>query len=156
MHNIESMMLHISASACASSSMFSSWRTQAFHRTIVLSLGITIHLNLRSSFFSRPPRRSAARPLPSPRCSCALMAAVHQGWWVSTMGQAISDLVCSSVFIIASEFLPLNHTAWGFPKGGNMGDMIDVNGDCWLWVLRALCLVGWSWCKEKEKTKTNY
>lgn len=148
MHNVEGMLLQISAGARAYSSMFSSRRTQVSHRTIAVSLGTTIHLNLRSSFFSRPPRRSAAQPLPSRRCGCALVAAVHQGWWVSTTRQVISDLVCSSAFI-ASKFLPFNSTVWCFPRRENM----DVNGDGWLWFLRTLFLAGWSWCKEKEKNQ---
>lgn len=132
------------------------WRMWAFHRMIIVSLGITTHLNLRSSFFSRSLRRSAAQPLPSPRCGCALMADVPQGWWVLTMRQAISDLISSSVFI-ASEFLPLNSTAWGFPKGGNMGDMCRHK---WRWlamvskgsVFRGVEVMQ----REGKKTKTNH
>lgn len=152
MHNMEGMLLQISVSACASSSVFSSWRAQVSHRMTTVSLGITIHLNLRSSFLGRHSRRSAAQPLPSHRYGCALMAALQQGWWVS-MRQAISDLVCLSVFS-TPEFLPVDSTAWVSPKRGNMGDMCRCKWDDWLWFLRALCLVGWSWCKEKEKTKT--
>lgn len=134
MHNMEGMLLQISESACASSSMFSSGRTQVSHRMITVSLGITIHLNLRSSFFSRAPRRSAAQPLPSPRCGCALVAAVHQGWCISTARQDISDLVCSYVFI-ASKFLPLNSTIWDFPKEEIWGICVEVNGDGWPWLI---------------------
>lgn len=92
------------------------WNTGTAQKNTV-SLDISFHLNLRRTLFSRPLRRAAAQPQPSPRYVCALVTVMHQRQRLSTTGQEISDLVCSSMFA-ASDFLPLNSIAWGFLKRG--------------------------------------
>lgn len=129
--NLEEMLLHISVSVCTFSVMcFSSLRTQVSHTSTQFCSTLTFYCISETVSLADLPGGVQCSPRHHPSVACVVPAVVDQKWHGSTRWQAISDLVCSNMFI-ACKFWPINCTTWGCLRRGNVGVVCRCK---WRWL----------------------